>query len=391
MRTKATLTCEPAVRDAIPEDASTIHRGLGSIGGRATRFRHDAGNPLLADVVLVDEASMVDLALMARLVDAMPDAARLILLGDQDQLSSVEAGAVLGDICNTGRPRSYSSAFAARLSAVVGETVPPGADPPAATGIGDCIVQLQHSYRYRAASGLGALARAINAGDTEATAAILGSDDDDVGRIEPADAGELGRELTAAACAGFRAYAQEREPAARLRAFEQFRVLCAHRRGWRGVETVNLQIEAALARAGLLDVHGTAYAGRPVMVTRNDYALKLFNGDVGLLLEEPGGDGRTMAFFVAPDGAERRLAPARLPPHETVFAMSVHKSQGSEFDEVAVLLPDAVSPVLTRELLYTAVTRARRRVRIYGTAAVIREAVRCRVARTSGLRDLLWG
>jgi len=389
--TKVKLECEPAVRDAIPEAAATIHRGLGSIGGRATRFRHNADNPLLADVVLVDEASMVDLALMARLVDAMPAAARLILLGDKDQLSSVEAGAVLGDICNTGRPRSYSSAFAARLSAVVGEAVPPGADPPGTAGIWDCIVQLQHSYRYRADSGIGALARAINAGDAEAVETILGSDDDDVGRVEPADTGGLGRELTAAVCAGFRAYAQERAPAARLRAFEQFRVLCAHRRGWRGVETVNPQIEAELARAGLLDVRGTVYAGRPVMVTRNDYALKLFNGDVGLLLEEPGGDGRTMAFFVAPDGAARCLAPARLPPHETVFAMSVHKSQGSEFDAVAVLLPDTVSPVLTRELLYTAVTRARRRVRIHGTAAVIREAVRRSVERASGLRDLLWG
>ena len=178
----------------------------------------------------------------------------------------------------------------------------------------------------------------------------------------------------------------------RLRSLERFRVLCAHRRGAHGVETTNDRIERALVEEGIVRVDGPTYAGRPIMVTRNDYQVGLFNGDVGLIVADARASGAARWRCSSPRrGSPRRLSPSRLPPHETVFAMSVHKSQGSEFDEVAVLLPERVSPVLSRELLYTAVTRARRGVTIYATRDIVAQAIARPIERASGLRDALWG
>ena len=367
-RAKSGLDCGEDVRAAIPEEASTVHRALGSIDGKGTRFRHDADHPLRADVVLVDEASMVDLALMARLVDAVPPDARLVLLGDKDQLASVEAGAVLGELC----------------------AVPDGSAATAAHPLGSAIVELERSWRYREGSGIEALARAINAADATRVLEIL--DDpafDDVERSAPGDGVALSERLRGDALRGALAYLDRPEPAARLQALEEFRILCAHRAGPHGVASANREVEELLADRRRIDrQHGATYAGRPVIITRNDYQVQLFNGDVGTIVAQ--GDKR-LAFFVAPDGTERLLSPARLPPHETVFAMTIHKSQGSEFDHVAVLLGDRSSPLLTRELLYTAVTRARRKVTLYATEAVLREAIQRRTERGSGLRDALKG
>jgi exodeoxyribonuclease V alpha subunit len=183
--------------------------------------------------------------------------------------------------------------------------------------------------------------------------------------------------------------ARDATPEVRLRAFEHFRVLVAHRRGPFGVETVNRQIEEALAAAGFIRARAAFYHGRPVLVTQNDYQLGLFNGDIGVLLDgDAAGRG---AYFIGTGGRLRRLSPSRLPPHETAFALTVHRSQGSEFDEVAVLLPDRPSPVVTRELLYTAVTRARHRVTIHATPEIVAHAIATRTERASGLRDALWG
>jgi exodeoxyribonuclease V alpha subunit len=391
-KARSTLPCSNTVRDAIPEDAATIHRCLGSIGGSSTEFWHHARNPLVTDVVLVDEASMVDVALMSRLVAAVPPRARLILLGDQDQLASVEAGAVLGDICNTGAPRSYSQALVEQVARLTGDQLPRSAEAPRATGIWDCIVQLTHSYRYGPQSGIGTLARAINSGDTDTTLEILESGDyGDVARVQPEEGGELSEQLRAAALRGFGSYLQTQELLERLRALEKFRVLCAHRRGPMGVERVNGQVEAALADAGLIRPDSAAYVGRPVLVTRNDYQIELFNGDVGIIVDDPERAAGKLALFLGAAETVRRLSPSRLPPHETVFATSIHKSQGSEFDEVAVLLPERISPVVTRELLYTAVTRARHNVTIHAARDVIEHAVTHRIERGSGLRDRLWG
>jgi exodeoxyribonuclease V alpha subunit len=391
-RNKAKLACAEEVLRAIPETASTIHRALGSIGGSGTRFRHHADNPLVTDAVLVDEASMVDLALMSRLADATPPSASLILIGDQDQLASVEAGAVLGDICNTGVARTYSHAMAEAAATLTGCRLPFDTNESRAGGLGDCIVQLTHSYRYGERGGIGVLARAINAGDgTLALSVLHSAEHPEVSLAAPPADGHLSKRLRTAVVQGFRPYLKQQEPEAQLRAFENVRILCAHRRGPQGMETMNRLIEKALAEAGLLHTETRSYAGRPVMVTENDYQLGLFNGDVGLICNSHDDGGSRLACFVAPDGRLRRLAPSRLPGHETVFAMTVHKSQGSEFDEVAILLPTRPSPVLSRELLYTAVTRARRKVTIYGTPEVVTAAVAQRIDRASGLRELLWG
>lgn len=407
------LPCDAAVRDAIPLDAATIHRRLGALPGRSAVFRHHRGNPLRVDVALVDEASMVDLALMAHLGDALPPQARLILLGDRDQLASVEAGAVLGDICNSGGAAPPSAAFAAALHAVSGDVVPASAPPPAASAqlsftnmlersapaaIADSIVVLTHSYRYAAAGGIDRVARAVNAGDAAAVfeACAAGGA---VRWREPAAGDGLDDELAAELLAGFGDYARAGTPLERLRALDGFRVLCAHRRGPFGVETVNAQIEQLLAAQGWLRPDEPAYCGRPILVTRNDYGLGLFNGDVGVIARagEPadaaGGDAppARVAYFPAEHGATRAIAVARLPEHETVFALSVHKSQGSEFDRVALLLPRQVSPIVSRELLYTAITRARRSVLLVATREVIERAVATPVQRASGLRRRLWG
>jgi exodeoxyribonuclease V alpha subunit len=389
-RAKAQLDCTEEVRSAIPEEASTIHRCLGAARNRLTEFRHNAKNPLRTDLMLIDEASMVDIALMRRLVEAIPPDARLILLGDKDQLASVEAGAVLGDICGTGLP-SAASRRPDEAASRAGPQLSFDLSRSTSSRMRDCIVELQHSYRYDAGRGIGALARAINAGDPDAALAILDSPDHpEVARVDPGSHGELSEPLRSDIVRGFSPYLQAESHERRLVDFDRFRVLCAHRRGYFGVERVNAQIERLLADRGLLRVNAASYPGRPILITRNDYQLGLYNGDVGLLVLADDGNGETEAVFVATDGALRRLSPSRLPPHETVFAMSVHKSQGSEFDEVAVLLPDEISPVLSRELLYTAVTRAKSRVTVHARAEIVRQAVVRPIQRASGLRDALW-
>jgi exodeoxyribonuclease V alpha subunit len=343
--------------------AATLHRLLGSVPG-SPYFRHDRHHPLALDVLVLDEASMVDLALMSKLVDALPAHARLILLGDPDQLASVEAGAVLGDIC-----------------AAAGD----GATPLAAASapMQDCVVTLRHSRRFRGDSSIGRAAALINSGDSDGLLALLSETRTDMGWRANADL----RAERARIVQGFLPLLQAATPQAALTAFGAFRVLCAHRNGPFGVRTVNRLIEDMLADSGLLRPTQQWYPNRPILITENDYSLNLFNGDTGILRYSD--DGRLRAWFASPDGGLRALLPARLPPHESVFAMTVHKSQGSEFDEVLIYLPDSPSPLLTRELLYTAVTRARQRIFIAAPAASLRQAVTSRSWRGSGLRDAL--
>jgi exodeoxyribonuclease V alpha subunit len=390
-RAKTQLDCPEEVRGSIPEEAATIHRCLGADRNRMTEFRHNAQRPLASDLVLVDEASMVDIALMTRLVEAIPPHARLILLGDKDQLASVEAGAVLGDICGTGLSESQPDR---------GDVTTPHAGQQLSFDLNrtrrnpmrDCIVELRRSYRYDAERGIGALARAINAGDADTVLGILDSTKhQEVSRLDPGRNGDLSEGLRGDVLRGFGPYLKAGSHDQRLTDFDRFRVLCAHRRGYDGVEMVNAKIERLLADRGLLRIDSASYPGRPILITRNDYQLNLYNGDVGLLVAAEEGGGGTAAVFVAADGTLRQISPSRLPPHETVFAMSVHKSQGSEFDEVAVLLPENVSPVVSRELLYTAVTRARSRVTVHARVEVVRAAVSRPIQRASGLRDALWG
>ena len=381
----AGLPLAPAVRDAIPSEAVTLHRALRPIRGNLADFRHHGGNPLPADVVVVDEASMVDLALMERLVAAVRPDARLVLLGDADQLVSIEAGAAFGDLCRSGHPYRPGRAlvdaaerFGERMSSIECDPSP----------IADCIVRLQRSWRFDEHSALGSLARAVLAGEGKRVLEILDEPDfATVGRLEPPTRQGAGYHpgFARRVVAGYGPLVgRAKDDEIDLSVLDRFKILCAHRGGPEGVEQLNVLVEAWLAQAG-----GMAEIDRrPVLVTANDYAARLFNGDVGLWVQREGGAGRVA--FPAEDGM-RWFARARLPSHEAAFAMSVHKSQGSEFDQVALMLPSVDSPLLSRELLYTAVTRARREVWVHGRREIIARAVERPVQRSSGLRALLWG
>ena len=374
---KSTLACDETIRAQLPERATTIHRLLGYLPD-AARFRHDADNPLPFDVVAVDEASMVDLALMARLFQAVPSSARLILLGDKDQLASVEAGAVLGDICSA----------AAILEAEHGAS----ASPERCSTLADCVVQLKRNYRFGQHSAIYRLSLAINEGHTEDALQILrncgGSAAADLVSAPLPRRGELKAALRERVIAGFSEFVQAPDPLAALAALARFRILCVLREGPFGVAGLNDLTEEILEEAGLIRPPSQWYAHRPVMITRNDYNLKLFNGDIGIFLPD-GDSGELRAFFPGPDNTLRKFLPLRLPEHETAYAMTVHKSQGSEFDRVLFILPDRESPVLSRELLYTGTTRARTGVELWFDEKVFRAALVRRVTRSSGLCDAL--
>ncbi len=385
------LPVAPALQAAIPTQASTLHRLLGAIPGR-TAFRHHAGNPLHADVLVVDEASMVDLPMMARLLEALPPHAKLILLGDKDQLASVEAGAVLGDICAFAR-QGYSVPQAKQLSEMTGFVLPAG-QSDSLSPIADCLCVLQKSYRFHALSGIGQLASAINSGQPDRLAAVWQQAYSDI-RQYPLGA-EHYQQLIQAMSNFYRRYleamTQGEPPAEVLRQFASVRLLCALREGDFGVKGLNSRIERQLAKDKLITPGDeTWYVGRPVMITRNDHGLGLYNGDIGIAMPDPDGrlDGRgrpaLRVYFDMPDGSIRSFLPSRLPEHELVYAMTIHKSQGSEFADTLMILPPEFSPILTRELIYTGVTRAKERLYLYARPEVLQRSIQRCIQRASGL------
>lgn len=383
------LPLSAAVKASIPQQALTIHRLLGPRTD-STYFRHHYANPLPVDVLVVDEASMVDVALMAKLVDALAPHARLILIGDKDQLASVEAGAVLGDLCahNPG----FSRRFSERLASVVGASIAHGQETN--SPMQDCIVLLQESFRFKAGSGIATLARIVNSGNVTQAAELLGSGQfEDVTWRAISGPKALTHHLAKVVYSRLRTYVERVRSAAApmsvLAELSRFQVLCAHRSGPFGAERLNALIEEQLGLRCDVDAPDPVYPGRPVMVTRNDYNLGLFNGDLGIYLA----DSKTnsiRAYFAGPDGNVRKFVPSRLPPHETVYAMTVHKAQGSEFDHVLLILPEILSPITTRELLYTGITRARQSMQIWGTRALLEGAMVQTIRRSSGLKALLW-
>jgi exodeoxyribonuclease V alpha subunit len=369
-------------------EASTLHRLLGWRPGSHSRFRHHRGNRLPHDVVIVDETSMVSLSLMARLVEAVRPDARLILVGDPGQLASIEAGAVLGDIVGpAAEGLRMRPAARAALADAVGAPV---SAAEATSPVGDGIVVLDRVHRYGTA--IADVASAIRAGDADALIANLQAGAEGVTWL-PVDVAEepeaLGpvREGAVATARTVIEAARDGRAAEAIHALGAHRVLCAHRQGPHGVASWMARIEAWIAaEAG--DFAGEAwYPGRPLLVTENDYGLRLFNGDTGVVVAA---GGRAVAAFERRDEIVE-FSPARLSAVETVYAMTVHKAQGSQFGTAAVLLPAPSSQVLTRELLYTAVTRARERLILAGTEEAIRAAVARPVARASGLRARLWG
>ena len=374
---KASLPVSEAIKAALPEEARTLHRLLGSRGD-SPQVRHNAANPLALDVLVVDEASMVDLALMAKLVDALPPHARLILLGDKDQLCAVEAGAVFAELCEG---RGFDARAAADLQRITGQQAPvaqPG------SRLGDAVVLLTHSHRFAGDSGIGELARRINGGEVAATLSLLKEQRSDLAwNDEPTPADLL--ERLDRGYAPFLAAAKSADPAAAFAAFNDFRALTAQREGAWGVAGINEALEARIKRCERLPSRERWYAGRPIMVRQNDYALGLFNGDIGICLDSEFG---LRVFFEGEDGY-RPFAPARLPSHDCAFAITVHKSQGSEFSEVLLALPEQPSPLLTRSLFYTGITRAKHKVEIWGLPARLSEAVATRAERAAGLAQRL--
>jgi len=382
----------PELRERMPATSSTVHRLLGVT---AAGFVHDAANPLAIDALVIDEASMLDLALATQLLEAVPPTARIILLGDKDQLAAVESGAVFAEL---SIDPSLTPACVGDLSAMTGTPADAIVTPAPAqhSALQDCAVWFTRTYRFAADSGIGRLAGDVNAGRSrEAISWLRAGADPDAAWLETAPHASLDEAL-ARMDAGYADYREAvatdaTQVAAITAAFARFRVLCALREGPRGVAALNAamtrRFHAALNLPGLSPGPGASpwFVGRPVLVTNNDYVLRLFNGDIGIAL--PDADGRLLVHFpdAAAPGGFRAVAPVRLPRHETAFAMTVHKSQGSEFDGVLVMLPEQRSRVLTRELLYTAITRARARVTLVADAAVLEQAISTATTRHSGL------
>ena len=374
---KADLPLADHLKALLPEEARTLHRLLGSRGD-SPAVRHDAARPLALDVLVVDEASMVDLALMAKLVAALPPQARLILLGDKDQLAAVEAGAVFAELCEG---RGFDAAAAAELQRITGQTVP--VETPR-SALGDAVVLLTHSHRFAGDSGIGELARRINGGDAADTLNLLREGRADLAwQAEPSQAALL--ERLEQGYAPYLKAARRGDPVAAFAAFNAFRALTAQREGPWGVGGLNEALEARIKRRYSLAERERWYPGRAVMVRQNDYALGLFNGDIGLCLA---GEHGLRVYFEGEDGF-RAFAPARLPSHDSAFAMTVHKSQGSEFSEVLLALPESPSPLLTRALFYTGITRAKHKVEIWGLPARLAEAVNTKAERAAGLAERL--
>lgn len=413
----AEMLRHPALSAALPSEVITLHRLLGS-RPNSRRFKHDARNPLRLDVLVIDEASMVDLEMMNAVLLALPSKARLILLGDKDQLASVEAGAVLGQLCRRAEGGHFTASTAADIDTLTGLSVNTDLIDPQGTALDQHIVMLRTSHRFTAGSGIGRLATAVNAGDLQDIETVwragypdlaklaLGSIEDrlfadwllgiDAQHAKPGYPQYLGviaqnRPLLTADQAAFDHWALTV-----LAAHGRFQVLCALRNGPYGVSGLTHRMVNILHQAGLIQANSTWYEGRPVMVTKNEYGLGLMNGDIGIALRYPQQDKQTdhvdwvlRVAFPKNDVSDgiQWILPSRLTSVETVFALTVHKSQGSEFEHCALILPPKRNPVLTRELVYTGITRAKQQFTLIqvGDTDVIYQAATQPLTRSSGL------
>jgi exodeoxyribonuclease V alpha subunit len=377
------LACSASVREQIPTKVVTLHRLLG-FQKDTPFFRHSEKNKLPYDLVVVDEASMIDLPLMAKLVRALRSDTKLVLLGDRNQLASVEPGAILGDICLPEAVVKFPRKFLDKACRV------PDMDGLLSEGevAKGSLVELQVSHRFGADSGIGLVGQAITRGDPDAALEVFRAADYPDVVWRDIDGGEqLRLELSNMYenCPPGWFGVEEAELA--LHGLGSFQVLCAVRHGAFGVVMVNRYIEEALAGKWDVVPGGVSYPGRPVMVVANNYELQLYNGDTGIIKGVSGKDGELQVVFPAGEKGLHKLPLAMLPDHETAYAMTVHKSQGGEFDKVVLILPDRPSAVLSRELLYTALTRARQSVEVWGSPEIFKGAVATAIRRHSGLGD----
>lgn len=374
---KAAARLQQSISKQQSLEVKTLHRMLG-ITEHNDQGCYNAERPLPLDVLIIDEASMIDISLMAKLMCALPSKARLILLGDSQQLASVESGAVLANL-SEGQQGHFSDEFIQQFAVLGLHNDPALLHSP----LTDSFVRLQHSYRFDKDSLIGQLAGSVNQGEAEQAITRLQTEQTSLWTT-PDD-----RNLLKSLAEGYQPYIEavnkHLPPQQIIQAFDQFRVLAALRTGPQSVMSVNRIMSRFLAQQGWRTTQ-TFYHGRPIMVTQNDYRQHLFNGDVGMLLRDETGQLKACFCF---DEEIRWVALNRLPAHETVFAMTVHKSQGSEFDAVSILLPEEISPILNRELLYTAITRARKSLSILATENALRHTINSRHQRESGLKKQL--
>lgn len=391
LKAKTWFNCHETVKSAIPEQVSTIHRLLGASSDPSS-YRYNEENPLPFQVVVVDEASMVDLSLMARLFQALPESARIILLGDKDQLASVQPGAVLGDICGIQEKTNiFSPHFGKKLAKITGISNANISQENKVKPIQDCLVSLEKNYRFGSDSGIATVSRFIKKGNSRAALEGLKNGRfSDTRWAELPSPKELEHALKTHVINGFSKYLETDNYGEIFGLFDTFRILCAIRNGPYGVDYMNTMVRRILSEAGLVKQEGQWYRGRPIMITRNDYNLRLFNGDIGITNVDREDSYSLRVFFRGTEGTVRKFLPQMLPQHETAYAMTVHKSQGSEFDKVLLVLPDRQVEVLSRELIYTGITRAKREVTVKATEPVFHAAVNRRIERNSGLQEALW-
>ncbi|MCL2154219.1 MAG: exodeoxyribonuclease V subunit alpha [Leptospirales bacterium] len=382
----ADLPISAETKKLIPTETFTIHRLLGPIIN-SHKFRHNKENPLSYDVVVVDECSMVDIALMLRLVQALKPGAQLILLGDKYQLSSVEGGAVFGDICGRAEGISegiYSKDFINHGKKFFNINIPAVSSGAGINKMNDALIVLDKNYRFGSRSGIGILAELIKRGDASRVLEIL--EDENYPDIKFIDAPSL-KDLGDIYRETIQVHIKDQDASTTDKIFSlinNLTILTATRRGIFSADGMNRMAEEILYRLGIIDPIGKFYHGRPIMALRNDYALSLFNGDMGVTSD------MNNVLFKDAEGNFRTIHTSRLPEHETAYAMTVHKSQGSEFDNVLIVLPDKWNRVMTRELLYTAVTRAKEKVIIAAHRDIIKETVLTPTKRMSGLKDKIW-
>lgn len=385
LENKPGLNCSESIKKLIPDKALTLHRLLGA-RFHSSHFRYNQDNPLPHDLVVVDEASMVDQAMMSKLSAALPDKTRLVLLGDKDQLSSVEAGSALGDICRISK-NTFSEKFV-KNTAALDVSIPGKYITDQAFPLTDHIVLLTKSYRFAAGSGIGTLAANVNTGSVDQAVEILQSGKyPDVSLESFTGPGVFDRVLNKTIETFFGPMLSFSKPDEALSHLSLFKLLCAHRRGRLGTEWFNDLIEKQLKEQHGIPRHLEWYPGRPVLITQNDYSMGLRNGDIGITM---GNSAHDLAVYFEKDDDIAAVNPVRLSHYEPAWAMTVHKSQGSEFDEVVLCLPRSPSKILTRELIYTAITRSRKKFTIWGNPSVLKEAISIRLDRSSGLKDKLW-
>ncbi len=346
---KKTLPCSEPIKKRITTSATTLHRLLAS-NHLTPYFKHNTEYPLPYDVVIVDEASMIDIALMSKLVDSLKPGSKFILLGDKDQLASVESGSVLCDLTNA---------------------------------LPEHTVELKKSFRFQ--GEIKEFANAVNTQSSEEAWTLLKNSQQQLSLLNEENQTDFATEQ-------YTHYLEQIKKNTDFKTifytFNQFQILCATRHGENGVIDVNNKIEQSLSKQNKIRLIGQWYIGRPVMVTQNNPEMQLYNGDIGICLQDK--HTSTLAiFFLHPDGSIKKIQPHRLPAHETVFAMSIHKSQGSEFDHCLCILPNTMSPILSKELIYTAITRAKTKLKIQSTYSIFSQTVQKKIDRTGGLFEKL--